>query len=144
MLFSTDRSQLRQLFIEAWRKQQQAMPMQPLEQMIGEVVLAHPEYHGLLADPAQVLDKDFPPEAGESNPFLHMAMHISLQEQIASDRPSGIAALHQRLAQRLGDVHQAEHQLMECLAQMLWEAQVNQRLPDEQAYLACVRKLVSP
>ena len=143
MLFGAERNQMRQLFIDAWRKQQQAQPMEPLERLIADIALDHPEYHALLADPEQALDKDFPPEAGQSNPFLHMAMHISLREQVGTDRPAGIGRLHQRLAQRLGDLHEAEHQLMECLARMLWEAQVEQRLPDEQAYLECVKRLVS-
>jgi hypothetical protein len=142
MLFGTERNRMRQLFLDAWRKQQQALPMEPLERMIADIELAHPEYHALLAEPEQALEKDFPPEAGESNPFLHMAMHISLREQIGTDRPRGIGGLHQRLTRRLGDVHEAEHRLMECLARMLWEAQVNQRLPDEQAYLECARRLV--
>jgi len=143
MLFGNERSQMRRLFLEAWRKQQQALPMEPLEQMIADIALDHPEYHALLADPDRALDKDFPPEAGESNPFLHMAMHISLREQVGTDRPAGIVALYQRLARRLGDVHEAEHRLMECLARMLWEAQAEQRMPDEQAYLTCVRRLLS-
>ena len=143
MLFGAERNQMRQLFIDAWRKQQQAQPMEPLERLIADIALDHPEYHALLADPEQALDKEFPPEAGQSNPFLHMAMHISLREQVGTDRPAGIGRLHQRLAQRLGDLHEAEHQLMECLARMLWEAQVEQRLPDEQAYLECVKRLVS-
>ncbi len=142
MLFGGERNQMRQLFIDAWRKQRESLPMQPLERMIADIVLAHPEYHALLAEPERVLHKEFLPEAGESNPFLHMAMHISLQEQVSTDRPAGIGGLYQRLAQRLGDVHEAEHRLMECLGQMLWESQVEQRLPDEQAYLECVRRLV--
>ena len=142
MLFGAERNQMRRLFIQAWRKQQQALPMEPLERMIADIELDHPEYHPLLADAEQALEQEFPPEAGQSNPFLHMAMHISLREQVGTDRPAGIGRLHQRLAQHLGDMHEAEHRLMECLARMLWEAQVNQCLPDEQAYLECVRRLV--
>jgi hypothetical protein len=142
MLFGADRMQMRQVFIQAWRKQRDGVSMEPLEQLVAAVALEHPEYQSLLADPERALHKEFPPEGGESNPFLHMAMHISLQEQLSSDRPAGILGLYQRLAQRLGDVHEAEHQLMECLARMLWESQVNQRLPDEQAYLECIKRLV--
>lgn len=116
--------------------------MEPLELMVAGIVLEHPEYQDLLSNPDQALDKEFTPETGESNPFLHMAMHISLQEQLSTDRPQGITALYQSLAQHLGDVHQAEHQLMECLGRILWEAQLNQQMPDEQAYLECVKQLV--
>lgn len=142
-MFGNDRQQMRQVFVEAWRKQRDGVSMEPLERMVAAVVLDHPEYQGLLSDPQRALDKEFPPEAGESNPFLHMAMHISLQEQISTDRPLGITGLYQQLVQRLGDVHEAEHRLMECLAHMLWEAQSNHRLPDEQGYLDCVRKLAN-
>lgn len=142
-MFGNNRQQMRQVFVEAWRKQLAGEVMEPLEQMVASIVRQHPEYQKLLADPEQALHKEFPPEAGESNPFLHMAMHISLQEQISTDRPPGITGLYQRLTQRLGDVHEAEHHLMECLAHMLWEAQVNQRMPDEQAYLECIKRLVS-
>jgi hypothetical protein len=141
-MFGSDRKQLRRIFFDAWSKRGAGEVMTPLEEMVSQVVAMHPEYHAQLESPEQGLEKDFLPEAGESNPFLHMAMHISLQEQVGTDRPSGIRPLYQRLCQKMGDGHQAEHQLMECLAQMLWEAQANQRLPDEQAYLECIRRMV--
>lgn len=142
-MFGSDRRQLRQVFVESWRKQLEGgVLLEPLEQLIVSVVMAHPEYQNLLADPETALDKEFLPESGESNPFLHMAMHISLQEQINTDRPPGITGFHQRLTRRLGDMHEAEHQLMECLAHMLWEAQTKQQMPDEQAYLECIKKLL--
>jgi hypothetical protein len=141
-MFGNDRNQLRQAFFDAWRKRRAGELMTPLEEMISQVVSIHPEYHALLEDVEQGLTRDFLPEAGESNPFMHMGMHISLLEQISTDRPPGIAGLYQRLCQRLGDSHRAEHQLMECLGKALWEAQANQRMPDEQAYLDCIRRLV--
>ncbi|RLJ20739.1 DUF1841 domain-containing protein [bacterium endosymbiont of Escarpia laminata] len=141
-MFGSDRNQIRQVFVDVWQKRIQGKPLEPLEQMIAAVVAEHPEYHKLLGDREAALSREFLPEDGESNPFLHMGMHISLQEQLSTDRPIGIAGLCQRLTQRIGDAHEAEHQLMECLAHMLWEAQVNKRMPDEQAYLECVKRLV--
>jgi hypothetical protein len=141
-MFGGERNQMRQVFFEAWRKQQTGEAMQPLEEQVAGVVRQHPEYHELLNNRESGLSREFHPEAGESNPFLHMAMHISLQEQISTDRPAGIGELYRRLSQRLGDSHEAEHQLMECLAQMLWEAQTANRMPDEAAYLDCIRRLV--
>ncbi len=132
---------MRQVFFEAWRKQRSGEVMQPLEAMIAGVVRQHPEYHPLLEDAEGGLDREFLPEGGETNPFLHMAMHITLQEQISTDRPPGIVEHYRRLCQRLGDAHDAEHQLMECLGRILWEAQSNNRMPDETAYLDCVRRL---
>ena len=87
---------------------------------------------------------EFLPETGDANPFLHLAMHLSLQEQISTDRPTGITALYQQLTRLTGDPHTADHQLMECLGVMLWEAQRNHALPDESAYLECVRGLFKP
>ncbi len=141
-MFSGERDQMRQVFFEAWRKDQAGEVLQPLEQMVAGVVRQHPEYHALLNDPQAGMSRDFQPEQGESNPFLHMAMHIGLLEQISTDRPAGIGELYRRLCQRLGETHEAEHRMMECLAHMLWEAQSNNRMPDETAYLDCLRKLV--
>ena len=141
-MFGDDRTGMRRVFVEAWRKQQAGEAMEPLEQLIATVVRQHPEYHRLLEDPEAALDRDFLPEAGETNPFLHLGMHLSLQEQIGSDRPPGITPLYRQLVSQTGDAHRAEHRLMECLGQMLWEAQRAGRMPDEQAYLACVRGLI--
>ena len=87
------------------------------------------------------LDKDFMPEQGESNPFMHMGMHIAIREQLGTDRPAGIAIANKKLLLRLQDPHEVEHQMMECLGQSLWEAQRNNTAPDETQYLRCVQKL---
>ena len=141
-MFSPDRTSMRRVFTDAWRKFRNREPLQPLEQMVAEVVRQHPEYHRLLEQDRNALDKEFLPEGGETNPFLHMGMHISLQEQLGADRPAGIRGLYQDLAGKLGDAHEAEHQMMECLGLSLWQAQRNGGLPDEQAYLECVKKLL--
>ena len=141
-MFSPDRSQMRRVFVQAWRKHRDQAPLEPLERLVAEVVRAHPEYHRLLEAGEAALDRDFLPEGGETNPFLHMGMHIGLQEQLGTDRPAGIRDLHRQLALRLGDAHAAEHQMMECLGLALWEAQRSGRMPDDQAYLTCVRRLL--
>jgi hypothetical protein len=141
-MFSSDRTRMRRVFIDAWRKHQDQQPMQPLETLIAGIVRQHPEYQRLLETGSQTVDQEFLPEHGQSNPFLHMGMHISLQEQLGTDRPAGIRGLYQQLAARTGDDHQAEHQLMECLGLSLWQAQRSGGLPDDQAYLDCVRKLL--
>ncbi len=139
-MFGQDRNQLRQMYFDAWRKQQNGELMQPLEAMIAEVVVLHPEYHALLEQGEDALDKDFLPEMGETNPFMHMGMHIAIREQLATDRPSGIVLAHKKLLLRLQDVHEVEHQIMECLGESLWEAQRNNNAPDESQYLLCVQK----
>lgn len=137
-MFGHDRTALRQVFVEAWRKHQSRLPLEPLEALVADVVVAHPEYHALLSNAE--LDQEYTPERGETNPFLHMALHVSLREQLTSDRPPGIAAVIRQLARQSGDLHQAEHLLLECLGRILWEAQRNNRLPDEAAYLECARR----
>jgi len=140
-MFGQDRNQLRQMYLDAWRKQQNNEVMQPLEVMIAEVVSLHPEYHALLEQGEDALDKDFLPEMGEANPFMHMGMHIAIREQLSTDRPTGIVLAHKKLLLRLQNAHEVEHQIMECLGQSLWEAQRNNRAPDESQYLSCVQKL---
>jgi len=140
-MFGQDRNQLRQMYLDAWRKQRNGEPLQPLEAMIADVVAQHPEYHPLLEKGDEALAKDFMPELGESNPFMHMGMHIAIREQLATDRPAGIRAAHQALLGRVGDAHEVDHQVMECLGRALWEAQRNNSAPDEAQYLRCVQAL---
>ena len=140
MLYSSDRTALRRTFAEAWRKHRDGVPLEPLEAAIADVVAAHPEYRSVIESDSAP-DRDFLPEAGETNPYLHMGMHLTLRDQRATDRPPGIRKALARLARRLGDEHAAEHAAMECLGEALWEAQRAGRLPDEEAYLACVRRL---
>jgi hypothetical protein len=116
--------------------------MEPLERLIAEIAQAHPEYHRILAKHDSVLDRDFLPEAGAPNPFLHMGLHIALREQVATDRPSGIADLRRKLAITLGNEHEADHRMMECLGEILWNAQRGGSPPDELAYLRCLERLV--
>ena len=139
-MFGQDRSQLRRMFFAAWHKYLAQQPLDPLEQLIVAVVQQHPEYHSLLADEVANLDKDYTPEMGQTNPFLHMAMHIAIQEQLATQRPDGITACHQELLRIHQDAHAVEHQMMECLAEMIWQSQREETLPDEAAYLRCLRQ----
>ena len=140
-MFGQDRNQLRQMYIDAWRKHQAGEVMQPLELMIADIVTMHPEYQDILGAGEDSLDKDFLLETGESNPFMHMGMHIAIREQISTDRPQGIVIAHKKLLFRLQDPHEVEHQIMECLGRMLWESQQNNTAPDEMDYLHCIQKL---
>jgi len=140
-MFGDNREQLRRMYMDAWRKQQAGEPLSPLETMISEVVGMHPEYHALLDQGEDALDRDFLPEQGESNPFMHMGMHIAIREQLSTDRPAGIIDAIRALLAQVQDAHAVEHQVMECLGQSLWEAQRAGQAPDEQAYLRCVQGL---
>jgi hypothetical protein len=142
MLFGQDRQRIRAVFVEAWRKHRDGQPMQPLERLVADVVARHPEYHAAL-DGETATDRDYLPEMGESNPFLHMGLHIALAEQIATARPAGVDGIYRALAQRAGDAHEAEHRMMECLGETLWRAQRDGAMPDETAYLASLRRLAT-
>ncbi len=114
-------------------------PLTALESIIADVIRMHPEYHALLGKGVEVLDKDWLPEGGETNPFLHMGMHIAIREQLSIDRPAGIQAAYAALLRHTGDAMETEHAMLECLAEALWRAQRENRLPDEAAYLACIK-----
>jgi hypothetical protein len=140
VLLPNDREGLRAFYVEAWRKRREGLPAEPLEHQVADVIAEHPEYHGLLSQDEDALSREWTPEDGQTNPFLHMGLHLGLREQVATNRPAGIAALHRRLARRLG-LHEAEHRMAECLAEALWHAQRNNVLPDESAYLDALRRI---
>ncbi|HEY0941751.1 MAG TPA: DUF1841 family protein [Steroidobacter sp.] len=143
-IFDTQsRDQLRRAYIDAWRKHREGLPMEPLEAQIADVVALHPEYQAQLERSDDVVDRDYSPEGGQSNPFLHMGLHLAVRDQIGTDRPPGIRAAFEALAGRMSEPHDAEHQIIECLAEALWEAQRAGRPPDEQAYLRRVQGLAS-
>jgi hypothetical protein len=137
-----DRSGLRRLYVEAWRKHRAGQPLEPLEHQIVTVIEQHPEYQALMEDDADALGRDFTPEAGESNPFLHMGLHLAIREQSATDRPAGIAAIRAQLVERLADPHEAEHRMLERLAEALWLSQRTGQPPDEVAYVESLRQML--
>lgn len=135
-----NRNQLRQMYVDAWRKHQSRMPMSPLETQIADVIALHPEYHALFNDSEQLVNKDWTPEQGETNPFLHMGLHLAIREQVATNRPAGIRDIHLRLVAAI-NVHMAEHRMIDCLAEQIWNAQRSGMPPDENAYLEKLKSL---
>ena len=140
-MFGQDRTELRQMFYTAWEKHQNKQLMEPLEAVVAKIIELHPEYHALLEN-KDTLDRDYTPEMGQTNPFLHMAMHISIQEQLSTKRPTGIEQLHQSILKKNKDPHETEHLMMECLGKMLWEAQSQNKMPDENDYLTCLKQYI--
>jgi hypothetical protein len=136
-----DRASLRRSYQLAWRKRLEGRPMEPLEHQLATVVEQHPEYQPVIEGTVDVLERDYAPESGQSNPFLHMGLHLAIREQVATNRPAGIAAIHAELSRRLGDAHPAEHRMIECLGEALWLAQRAGLPPDEAAYLEALRQL---
>lgn len=133
------RDALRRMYLEAWQRHSDGLPLTPLQAQVADVVALHPEYHSLLTPEA--LDRDWMPDQGQTNPFLHMGMHLALREQVSTDRPAGIRAIHATLSQRHDSPHEAEHRMMEPLGAALWDAQRQGKAPDEQRYLAALRSL---
>ena len=140
MLFGDNRDELRNMYVQAWRLYRAGQPMSALEGQIAGVIAEHPEYHEMLE--RGDVDAEFTPEGGASNPFLHMGLHLAIREQVATNRPAGIRAIHDRLAAKAGSEHEAQHRMLECLAESIWEAQRSGEPPDEFAYLEKLRRLI--
>lgn len=138
-MFSPTRDQVRQFFCTTWQKYQARQALVGAEISAAEIAARHPEYHGLLANPAQTIPQEWTPENGQMNPFLHLSLHLAIQEQVSIDQPPGIRAAHERLRSRL-DPHDAEHILLECLAETIWQAQRNGGPMDAMAYLERIQQ----
>jgi hypothetical protein len=136
-MFNPSRDEVREMFFEAWRKYRQGLPLVGIEAAALDVVLEHPEYHAVLDDPERHRGRDYTDEA---NPFLHMSLHLALEEQLSIDQPPGIRGRWQALAARAGNRHEALHQAIECLAEMLWRAQRDGAPPDAAVYLSCLER----
>ena len=137
---SYTRDQLRQTYADAWRKHLAHSPLTPLEAMITDVIGVHPEYHAVVGNQDAAMNAVPDPSGSIENPFLHMGLHMAVREQVSIDRPPGIRELHRQLQARHGDLHRAEHMLMEALGETLWQAQRAGRPPDEAQYLALARR----
>lgn len=138
-MFNPTREQVRHFFCEAWRKHVERLPLDGAEVTAADLIAEHPEYHALLLRPEEAQEKEFTPEGGQSNPFLHLSLHLAIAEQISIDQPPGILAAYQALRQRM-EVHDAEHAIMECLGEALWRAQRSGGALDGMQYLECVRR----
>jgi len=133
------RDQLREMYRSAWRKFKAEQALSPLEKQIVAVISEHPEYRAIIESAASDL-ANYSPRGGQLNPWLHMGLHLAIREQVSTNRPHGIAGVHAQLAAKLGP-HEAEHRILEVLAEQLWEAQRGGKLPDENAYLERLRSL---
>ncbi len=131
------RDQLRRTYAETWRKHLARTPLTPLEATIADVIGAHPEYQALVSDEESAVS--FAAGAAE-NPFLHMGLHLAVRDQLSVDRPPGVREVHRLLQARYGDLHRAEHVLMDALGETLWQAQHDGHPPDESHYLALARR----
>jgi hypothetical protein len=139
-MFNPSRDQARRFLAEAWQKRRDKLPASPLEVIAADIAAMHPEYHALLEAGAAALAREWTPEDGEANPFLHLSLHLAIEEQLSIDQPPGIrAAFDQRVA-RHGDRHAALHDILDCLGETLWRASRDRTPLDADAYLECIRR----
>lgn len=139
-MFNVNTSDVRQFFAQAW--QARMTTNDPLQQKAIRIIAAHPEYHHYLENIERWIDYNWLPENGESNPFLHMSLHLSIQEQVAMDQPFGIAEIHQKLSEKTGDWHDAEHKMLDALVEMIWQAQRYGTGFDVNNYVTQLRRLI--
>ena len=139
-MFSPSQHDVRAFFCGARRKLREKEPLTPLEALAADWIAEHPEYESDLHDLAAAQAAVYPVEDGRTNPFLHLSMHLSISEQVAIDQPRGIKQAHELLSARLGSTHAAQHEVMECLGEMVWESQRSGRPPDGERYIDCVRR----
>jgi hypothetical protein len=139
-MFQPSQNDVRQFFCDTWRKQREGAPLTPMEAMAADWITEHPEYHADLADLQAALAAVYTVEEGRSNPFLHLAMHLSIAEQCSIDQPTGIRQAVSLLAARRNALHEAHHEVMECLGEMIWASQRSGLPPDGQAYIDAVRR----
>jgi hypothetical protein len=139
-MFTPSQHDVRRFFCDVFRKQQGNEILTPLEAIARDWVVQHPEYAEQFADIDEALAADYAVERGNANPFLHLSMHLSIAEQISIDQPPGIRAAFMGLAQRLGSEHEAHHQIMECLGEMIWNSQRSGLPPDGAAYIECIKR----
>jgi hypothetical protein len=142
-MFSPSREQARRFFFDTWSKFRRGEALSGLEKTALNVILLHPEYHALLDRREENLGRDFAPESAQLNPFLHLGLHLAIEEQLSIDQPPGIRARYNALMNKTGTDHDAKHGVLECLGETIWQAQRTGSAPDETAYLECLDRKAS-
>ena len=140
-MFTPTRDEARRFLVDAWSKYRAAQPLSPLERKAAELIGRHPEYHAIVEHPERHVDRDYGPEGGEANPFLHLSLHLAVAEQLDIDQPPGLRAQFERLC-ATRDEHDALHEVIACLGETVWQAQRLRSAPDAVVYLDCLRRRV--
>jgi Domain of unknown function (DUF1841) len=139
-MFDPSQADVRKFFCELWRKHVTHLPLTPLEAMALDWVLEHPEYHDDLADIEVALKRDYSVEAGRTNPFLHLSMHLAISEQVSINQPPGIKHAYETLGRKRNSLHEAAHSIMDCLGEVVWNSQRTGLPPDGVAYIDCIAR----
>ena len=138
-MFNPSRDQVRSFFIDTWRKARAREVLTPMETIAADIIALHPEYHTVVEDP-EAVHRDFPPEAGQINPFLHLSLHLAIEEQLSINQPPGLREAFEQCQARHGDRHAALHDVLECLGETIWRAQRDKAPLDALAYVEAVRR----
>ncbi|MBL0141328.1 MAG: DUF1841 family protein [Betaproteobacteria bacterium] len=141
-LFNPTRDQVREFFFDLWAKSRAGQALTPLESMALAIVMEHPEYHEVLANAGRYRDREWKPEGGETNPFLHLSLHLAIEEQVGIDQPPGIREAVKALAAKHGSEHEARHAVLDCLAEIVWQSQRNGAPFDNAVYLERLAQLI--
>lgn len=138
-MFNPSVSDVRNFFFDTYQKGSQSLPLSDLEKIAYSIIIEHPEYRTVLSNRDKYMVYNWLPENGETNPFLHLSMHMSIIEQLSINQPFGVKELYFELCKKLDNEHEAQHQAMDCLAEMVWQAQYNNMQPDPQIYLSALK-----
>ncbi|ETD71153.1 hypothetical protein V757_06850 [Pelistega indica] len=140
-MFNPTRDQVREFFLSTWQKHQNKSVLAPIESIALKWILEHPEYHSLLSS-AEAKEQEFSISKGQTNPFLHLSMHLAIEEQISINSPPGIKNIFEQLAQK-SNPHEAMHEIMECLGQVIWESQRLGTPLNNNLYLELLQKRIN-
>ncbi len=139
-MFTPSRDEARRFFFDTWAKYRRGEALTGLEAAALKVIGLHPEYHAVLDEPDRHLERDYSPERGEMNPFLHLSLHLAIEEQLSIDHPQGVRTHYERLLEKTGSEHDAKHLVLECLGETIWQAQRTGTPPDEKGYRECLER----
>lgn len=139
-MFAPSREQVRQFFFDTWAKYRTGAALQGLETIALGVIMLHPEYHAVLEAPESSAGREYTPDMGQTNPFLHLSLHLAIEEQLSIDQPAGIRAAFDAVLRKSGSRHDALHAALDCLGEMVWKSQRDHAAPDAHAYLECLRR----
>jgi Domain of unknown function (DUF1841) len=140
-VFNPSQADVRRFFCQTYAKHVGKQILSPLENIAARWLVEHPEYHTDLSNETAAIERDYPPEGGQSNPFLHLAMHLSISEQVQADLPAGLKVAYGMALAKIGDPHHTHHAIMEVLGKVLWDAQRQSTTPDMDALVDGVRAL---
>ena len=139
-MFEPSQADVRRFFCAVYAKWRDGQPMDALETLASQWVAEHPEYHADFSDVDAALERMYEVKDGKTNPFLHLSMHLSVSEQCSIDQPRGIRQAVELLTAKRDSLHDAHHETMDALGQMIWESQRSGRPPDGHAYIDAVQR----